>query len=97
MPHKTDWQTRAVCPSCGWHCYAPFGSIFHTHVECCPSCGEHKTDYASYRLGRIVWEVKTMRWVIDSSNSVWWKPWTWCSQGRWETKSNERLVDANKT
>jgi hypothetical protein len=84
---EADWHPRAICPECGWHAYAPFGSIFHVHVECCPSCGEHKTDCRSFRLGRVVWEVKTMRRVIDTSGSVWWKPWTWCSQARWETRA----------
>lgn len=70
-----DWERHVVCP-CGWHTYAPFSSVFHTHIECCPKCGEsNKSD----------WEVKTMRFVVARSG-VWWNPFSWNRRTFWETK-----------
>lgn len=52
------WEVRAFC-ECGWWTRAPFGSLFHVHVECCPSCGADKHDM----------RLKTSRW--DKGASAW--------------------------
>lgn len=46
------WEIRAICP-CGWWTYAPFGSLFHVHLEVCPTCGRKKREW-SVRTARIV-------------------------------------------
>ena len=84
MPNINKWHTRAICPKCGWHVYAPFGSVFHVHTSCCPECGYEK--YDGHRLSRLYrtaqeWEVKTMRWVTAAKLM---KPSTW-GTGNWET------------
>lgn len=76
----SSWHKRAVCPECGWHCEAPFGSLFHVHVECCPQCGTSK---GRNSYGPDGWAIETMRWEVDRSGVVWWKPWTWFGVGRW--------------
>lgn len=84
MPENpSKWHSRAICPKCGWHVYAPFGDVFHVHIDCCPDCGHHK--YDSWRRdGDKVWRVKTMRYVSDAKM---WKPKTW-GTGHWETKES---------
>lgn len=47
-----NWDVRAHCP-CGWVARAPFGTKFHIHHECCPSCGSDKD----------AWVLKTSRRV----------------------------------
>ncbi len=72
------WETRAVCPNCGWHCYCAFGESFHamhngSHVAICPQCAEPNSSS---------WAVEPMRWI---NTATFWKPWTW-SSGFWESK-----------
>ena len=84
MLREDKWHARAICPECGWHIYAPFRSVFHVHISCCPECGCEKYDgYSLSRLYRTVrgWEVKTMRWI---NTAKLMKPSTWRT-GRWET------------
>jgi hypothetical protein len=57
------WTKYGVCP-CGYHREAPFGNLFHIHVEVCPKCGTDKDE----------WDVKTGKSV---ATGTWWKPWTW--------------------
>ena len=44
MSDIRKWHARAVCPKCDWSIYAPFRSIFHVQVSCCPECGYEKYD-----------------------------------------------------
>jgi len=77
-----NWEIHGVCKMCGWHQYAPFGSVFHLHVNCCPDCGNpRKGFYNEYDK----WTTETMRWV---SEAIWWKPSTWF-KGKWVTQNNE--------
>jgi len=84
MPENIHhWHTRAVCPKCGWHIYAPFGDVFHVHVSCCEDCG-HRKYYDSFRFtSDNVWKIKTMRYVSTVNR---WKPKTW-GTGHWETRN----------
>lgn len=81
-----EWHMRAICPECGWHTYAPFGSLYHVHYECCPKCGNKKGTYRHGNLGGTVsWSIETMRLHVDRSNVVLWNPLTWMkSASNWQ-------------
>ena len=72
------WDKHAVCP-CGWHTEAAFGSIFHVHDSCCPRCGSEKD----------TWRVVRMRYVVELLG-VWYNPWSWDSNSRWEVHDDDR-------
>jgi hypothetical protein len=78
-----DWNTYAICPGCAHIFYAPFGSIFHLHFECCPHCGQWKTDDFSVERSKR-WYVQRMRYVSDAK---FLSPSTWAS-GHWEVRTN---------
>jgi hypothetical protein len=64
-----DWKHYGVCP-CGFMREAPFGMLFHIHLEVCPTCGSDKK----------TWRVKVMRWVATGQLL---RPSTW-GTGHWE-------------
>ncbi len=68
------WDSFASCPGCGEHYRALRGKVFFLNFECCPHCGERKTEG---------WKISIMRWV----NPVHlFRPSTWKLDGFWETK-----------
>jgi len=70
--YTLNWRYYAVCIECGWKKYAPFASIFHANVKCCPNCGLDENDF----------ELKKMR--LNSSKVKWFNPFTW-DDHYWET------------
>lgn len=90
--HHTDWQAHAVCPNCKWHMIAPFGSLFHCHIECCPNCGNPKGIYQRGNLaGNISWTIETMqfRYYPGEDDKTWWKKLTEGRRGNWISKERE--------
>ena len=65
----TKWQHYAVCSDCGWKKYAPFASLFHANVKCCPECGKNS------------FSLKKMR--LNNSKVKWFNPFTW-NEHYWE-------------
>lgn len=79
---QVNWEIHGVCQICGWHQYAPFGDLFHLHVNCCPKCGNPRN---GFNIDYNKWTTDTMAWV---SSAVWWKPSTWLN-GKWITNEKE--------
>ena len=87
LKRSTEWETRGLC-KCGWSRRAPFGKIFHIHVECCPSCGSAKNE----------WQTIRMRDELHGPEFVWWKLSTWGGNRwrsvKWSERTYERDYDA---
>lgn len=79
------WHKRAVCRECGWHTYAPFGSLFHA-LPTCGNPGYQMGDLTTRVLNHDRWDIRTMRWV---SQSRLLNPLTWGS-GYWETREESK-------
>jgi len=99
MTRYGDWHKRAMCPHCGWHDEAPFGSVYHLMIDCCPKCG-HETPGCVSRHNHMPeedhWDIITMRWVYTST---WYNPWSW-GDGHWqcleELKGAEKVKNMEK-
>lgn len=71
-----EWKKYGVC-SCGYKAIAPFGDLFHIHLDVCPNCGEDK-----YR-----WDVVTGKHTwIKNEHRKWFNPTTWGGETIFETK-----------
>ncbi len=53
---RAAWKVYGVCP-CGVYREAPFGSLFHIHLDVCPRCGKGK---------RSTWKLETRRFVAGA-------------------------------